>query len=82
MVIYSGIAHTLSLSGNMMDSPWAVNSADDGFRQLDSCLGPYCLDMMDEWAMDDEFDAEKMTPSPNTWSGCWMELQVMDFLTK
>ena len=38
-----------SLSGNMMGSPWPVNPADDVYRQLDSCLGPYCPDMTDEW---------------------------------
>ena len=45
-----------SLSGNIIGSPpWAVNPADDMFRQLESCLGPYCPDMIDEmngpWTM-------------------------------
>ena len=61
-----------SSSGNMIGYPLAVNPADGIFRQLESYLGPHCPDMMDEWAMDDEFDAEEMAeqmpPSPNTWS--------------
>ena len=55
----------------MMGSPWAVNPADDMYRQLESCLGPYCPAMIDECAMDDEFNAdemsERMPPYPNTW---------------
>ena len=56
-----------SLSGNMMGAPWAVNPADDMLAQLESYLGPYCQDMID-----DEFDADEMSehmpPCPKTWS--------------
>ena len=42
------------------------------FRQLESCLGPCCPDMIGDWAMGDEFNADEMAdqmpPSPNTWS--------------
>ena len=61
-----------SLAGNTIGSLWAANPADDVYRELESYLGPYCPDMIDEWAMDDEIDAnemsEHMPPCPDIWS--------------
>ena len=71
----------------MLGSPWL--STDDMYKQLESCLGPCCPDMVDEWAMDDEFDADEMSGAHETWSdgskiqdpvskietaGCWSML--------
>ena len=39
----------LSLSGNLIDSPSAINPADGMFKHLETCLGPYCPDMIDQW---------------------------------
>ena len=47
-----------SLSGNMIGSPRAVNPTDDMCNQLETRLGPYHSDMMDQSVMDDEFDAK------------------------
>ena len=44
-----------------MDSSWAVNPADDLFKQLETCRGPYRPDMIDDWAIDDQFDVEQTT---------------------
>ena len=57
-----------SLSGNVTGSPWAVNPADDMFRQLESSLGFYCPDMIDEWPWTMSLILMRMPPSPNTWS--------------
>ena len=56
----------------MIVSPWDINPTDDLLKQLETCLGPYHPDMMDQWVIDDELDAEKteehVPPFPNTWS--------------
>ena len=56
----------------MIDSPRAINPANDLFQHVGTFFGPYCPDMIDLWVMDDVFDAEEtaecMPLFPNTLS--------------